>query len=102
PTALAATGRHSIGTIHWQVRPMFPTSAFNTVGGPFFASQPYLLTLAPPRGAHGVKVGSRLVISWSPDPAAKQYEVDVSTSQSFSTMIDFHRIDGTSWAPDIN
>jgi hypothetical protein len=101
-TAFAATDRHGIGSIHWQVRPLFPTTGFGTVGGPFFAPQPYLLKLAAPLGAHGVKAGSRLVISWNPDAAAKQYEVDVSNSQSFSPLISFQRVDGTSWAPDID
>jgi hypothetical protein len=43
-----------------------------------------------------------VVISWNPDPAAKQYEVEVSTTDSFSLPIDDHRVDGTSWAPDID
>jgi hypothetical protein len=100
--AFAATERHGIGALHWQVRPLFPTTSFTTIGGPFFSPQPYLLTLSAPRNARGVKSGSRLVISWSPDPAAKQYEVDVSTTDSFSTPLSFQRIDGTSWAPDID
>jgi hypothetical protein len=102
-TAFAPTQRHGLGAIDWQVRPMFPTSSlFGTVGGPFFAPQPYLLTLAPPTGAIGVKTGSRVVISWNPDPAAKHYQIQVSTTDSFSNSIDTHQVDGTSWAPDIN
>jgi hypothetical protein len=100
--AFAATSRYGLGTLHWQVRPLFPTTGFATVGGPFFSPQPYRLTLSAPRGARGVKSGSRLVISWRPDPAAKQYEVDVSTTDSFSTPLSFQRVDGTSWAPDID
>jgi hypothetical protein len=42
------------------------------------------------------------VLTWNPDPAAKQYEVDISNTDGFGTLLDFHRIDGTSWAPDIN
>jgi hypothetical protein len=100
--AFAATQRYGIGGIHWQVRPLFPTINFTPVGGGFFPPQPFLLTLGPPTGARGVKSGSRFVVSWSPDAAAKQYEVDVSTTDSFSTTIDSHRVDGTSWAPDID
>jgi hypothetical protein len=101
-TAFAPTSHRGIGRVRWQVRPLFPTSGFSTVGGGFFAPQPYLLKLGPPAGARGFKSGSRLVISWNPDPAAKSYEVDVSTDDSFATVIDSHRADGTSWAPDIN
>jgi hypothetical protein len=101
-TAFAPTERHGIGTIHWQVRPVFPTTSFSKVTGGFFAPQPFLLSLGPPTGARGVKTGSRLVISWNPDGAAKQYQVDVSTTDGFSTTMDSHRVDGTSWAPDID
>jgi hypothetical protein len=101
-TAFAASERHGIGIIRWQVRPLFPTTTSVTVGGPFFAPQPYNLTLSAPAGAQGFKSGSRLVIGWRPDPAAKQYEVDVSNSQSFSSIISTQRVDGPAWAPDIN
>jgi hypothetical protein len=101
-TAFTASDRHGIGIIRWQVRPLFPTTTFSTVGGPFFAPQPYNLTLSPPSGARGAKSGSRLVISWNPDPAAQQYEVDVSNSQSFSTLIASQHVDATTSAPDIN
>jgi hypothetical protein len=100
--AFTATDRHGIGIINWQVRPLFPTATLGTVGGPFFAPQPYNLTLSPPTGTFGHKSGSRLLIRWNPDPAAKQYEVDVSTSQTFSTLLATQRVDGPNWTPDID
>jgi hypothetical protein len=100
-TAFAPTTHTGIGAVHWQVRALFPTS-FSTVGGGFFAPQPYLLTLGPPAGVRGTKSGSRIVITWKPDPAAKQYEVDVSSTDSFSALMDEHRVDGTSWSPSID
>jgi hypothetical protein len=42
------------------------------------------------------------VISWNPDPAAKQYQVDVSNSDGFSQLISTGRVDGTNWAPDVD
>jgi hypothetical protein len=101
-SVFTATDRHGLGIIHWQVRPLFPTTTFGTVGGPFFAPQPYNLTLSPPAGAFGRKSGSRLLIGWNPDTAAKQYKVDVSTSQAFSTLFSSQRVDGPNWAPDID
>jgi hypothetical protein len=101
-TSFAATSRHGIGTISWQVRPLFPSTTLGTIGGPFFSPQPYLLTLRAPTGVRGVRNGSRTVISWAPDPAAQRYQVDVSPTQSFSTLVAFQRVDGTSWAPDID
>jgi hypothetical protein len=100
--AFAPTQRHGLGAVDWQVRPIFPATSTGTDGGPFFAPQPYLLTLGPPTGAQGIKRGSRIVISWNPDPAAKRYEVDLATTDSFSTPIEMHHVDGTSWAPDVN
>ena len=100
-TSFAPTTHYGLGTIHWQVRPLFPT-LYSTVGGGFFAPQAYLLKLGPPAGAHGTKSGARIVISWNPDPAAKQYEVDVSATDSFSSLLDQHRVDGTSWSPSID
>jgi hypothetical protein len=61
-------------------------------------------TLAPPSGVKGTKSGSQVVISWNPDPYAKEYEVDVASSDSFSfsSSIDSRHVEGTSWAPDID
>jgi hypothetical protein len=103
-TAFAPIKRQGLGTIFWQVRPLFPTTSFTTVGGGFFGPQPYVLTLSPPRGARARKGGGRFVISWSPDPAATRYEVEVARSDSFSimTIVEQHMVDGTSWAPDID
>jgi hypothetical protein len=47
-------------------------------------------------------LGSRLIISWNPDSSARNYEVEVSQSDSFSTTLATGRVDGTNWAPDIN
>jgi hypothetical protein len=90
------------GIWRWQVRAEFPTGLGGKVAGGYSAPQPFLRTLEAPGGAVGVKTGTRLTISWNPDPAAKQYEVDVSTSDGFLTTVDSHRTDNTSWAPDVD
>jgi hypothetical protein len=82
------------------VRAEFPGAlAGQTVTGGYSGLQAFVRTLTAPRGARGVKSGARLVISWSPDPAAKQYEVDLSTTDGFARTIESHRTDNTSWAP---
>jgi hypothetical protein len=96
------TKYYGTGIWRWQVRAEFPTGLGGKVAGGYSAPQPYLLTLEQPSGARGVKTGNRLVISWNPDPAAKQYQVDVSTSDGFLSTVDSHRTDGTSWAPSID
>lgn len=90
------------GIWRWQARAEFPTSSFRTVPGGYFAPQPFAHTLAPPAGAQGVKSGSRIVISWNPEPYAREYEVQMSTSDTFSSTIDSHRVEQASWAPDLN
>jgi hypothetical protein len=103
-TSFTPTEWFGTGVWHWQVRAAFPTTGFATVPSPFSARQSFLHTLAPPTGAAGTKSGSRIVISWNPDPYAKEYEVEVATSDtfSFSSSIESRRVDGTSWAPDID
>jgi hypothetical protein len=59
-------------------------------------------TLGPPAGALGVKSGSRIVISWNPEPNAKEDEIGISTTDTFSSTIESHRIDQASWAPEVN
>jgi hypothetical protein len=90
------------GIWHWKVRANFPTSGYQTTTGGYSGMQTFNRTLAPPTGAQGVKVGRRLVISWNPDGAAKQYEVDVSMSDGFNTPVDSHRTYGTNWAPVVD
>jgi hypothetical protein len=90
------------GIWRWQVRGEFPTAAGSKVAGGYSAPQPFLLTLAPPRGARGAKSGSRLLISWNAESDAKQYQVEVSPTNGFRRRIASQRVDGTSWAPDID
>ena len=43
-----------------------------------------------------------LLVSWNPEPDAKQYEVETSSTNGFGSRIESHRVDGTSWTPDID
>jgi len=101
-TAFTPTLYYGTGIWRWQVRALFPSSGFGSVTGGYSAPQGFVRTLAPPTGVVGTKAGSQILISWSPDQYAKQYEVDFSTSETFSTMIESHRVDGLGWAPDID
>jgi hypothetical protein len=93
---------YGTGIWRWQVRAEFPTAASGTVAGGYSAPQPFLLTLPAPRGARGAKSGSRLLISWSAEPDARQYQIEVSTTNGFRRRIASARVDGTSWAPDVD
>jgi hypothetical protein len=98
--AATPTEWYGVGVWRWQVRASFPGAiSGQTVTGSYSPLQEFVRTLAAPAGARGVKSGSRLVISWSPDAAAKQYQVDLSTSDGFARTVESHRTDNTSWAP---
>jgi hypothetical protein len=93
---------YGMGIWRWEVRAEFPSSSGGNVAGGYFAPQQFVRTFAAPTGATGVKAGTRIVLSWNPDLAAKQYQVDLSTTSGFSNTIDSRKVDGTSWAPDID
>jgi hypothetical protein len=59
-------------------------------------------TLNAPTRVRGTKTATRLLLSWNSDPAAKQYQVDISTTDGFANTISSHRTDNTSWAPNVD
>jgi hypothetical protein len=99
-TSFTPTELFGNGIWHWEVRAEFPGT--RTVAGGYFARQQFIHELAPPTGALGTKAGSRIVISWNPDQYAKEYEVDISTSDTFSSNIESRKVGEASWAPDVN
>ena len=102
-TSFTPTELFGNGIWHWQVRAAFPKGIFGTTpGGYFTPPQPFVHELAPPTGVIGIKSGSRIVISWNPDQYAKEYEVDISTSDTFSSTIESRKVGGSSWAPNVD
>jgi hypothetical protein len=94
---------YGVGVWRWQVRAEFPAaSPGHTTPSGYSPPRLFVRTLNAPSHATGLKNGGRLVISWSPDPAAKQYEVELSTTNGFTNAIESHRVDNTSWAPQVN
>jgi hypothetical protein len=94
---------YGVGVWRWQVRAEFPAaSPGQTTPSGYSSPQLFVRTLNAPSHAVGRKNGGRLVISWSPDPAAKQYQVEMSTTNGFASTIESRRIDNTSWAPQVN
>jgi hypothetical protein len=90
------------GIWRWSVRAEFRSGLFQTVPGGFSASQPLAHTLGPPPGAAGEKSGARIVINWQPEPYAREYEVQLSTTNTFATTIESHRTEQAGWAPDVD
>jgi hypothetical protein len=94
---------YGTGIWRWKVRANFPTGAFGpAISGAYSPAQSYIRVISPPAGARGVRSGSRIVISWNPDPGAKQYRVEISTTDAFGTTVASDSTDNTNWAPDID
>jgi hypothetical protein len=94
---------YGTGVWRWQVRAEFPSGlGTSKVAGAYSQPREILLTLPAPSAARGTKSGSRLLVSWSPAPWAKEYEVQVARSSGFTSKLESRRVAGTSWAPNIN
>jgi hypothetical protein len=93
---------YGVGVWRWRVRATFPTNGGAVTTGGYSTPEVYVRTLNAPTGARGARTRTRLVISWRPDPAAKQYQVDLSTSDGFAAIVSSDRTDNASWAPNID
>ncbi|UTI65906.1 hypothetical protein NBH00_06755 [Paraconexibacter antarcticus] len=88
------------GIWHWKVRANFAALG-TTVPGPYSATQNIIHTLGPPSGASGRRTPGRILLSWSPDPSAKQYQAQLSTTDGFGSAFASVTTDNTAWAPDL-
>ena len=100
--AFTASKWEGPGIWRFSARAEFPDCRTSDRAGKLLRSLPFAHTTAPPSNAVGVKSGSRIVISWSPQAYAKQYEVAISASETFSPTIETHKVTQTSWAPNVD
>jgi large repetitive protein len=102
-TSFTPTEFFGTGIWRWKVRANFPTKSSGAgVSGGYFGSQPFARTMPPVTGVSAVKSGSRVVISWAPDPYANRYEVELSDTETFRRKLEARRVDGPAWAPDLD
>jgi hypothetical protein len=87
------------GIMHISARANFPTSGSSTVSSAFFDPVAITKTLGPVKHASGVKKGKRVLITWDPDPSAKAYDAQISTTDGFGTTIETVRTLNPDWAP---
>jgi len=93
---------YGVGVWRWKVRAQFPTGGLLSATSAYSEPpQAFVHTLNAPPGARGVRSGQRFVISWSPVLGAKQYQVELSTTDGFSHTIETRSTDNTSWAPEL-
>jgi hypothetical protein len=87
------------GIWRFEVRANYPNGVS---GGYFSPEEQYVRVENPPTGVRATKAGRRIIISWNPDPNAKQYRVALSSTQGFGTTITTDSTDNTSWVPQID
>jgi hypothetical protein len=63
---------------------------------------PFTRHIATPAALQTSRANGGALLSWQPASMAKQYRVQISTSDSFSTIVDQATVDGTSFAPHMN
>lgn len=106
-TAAVLIHQSGILPFKWQVRANFPT-ANGTIHGVYTPLQSFQRAIAPPAGEANVGTGTHsFSFAWTPKPGAKQYVVQVATSQatssdgSFASSVETITTDNATAAPTL-
>ncbi len=86
------------GISTWHVQAVFPggvTSAFST------PATNYKRTFPAPTGVHATKGGTRILVTWKPDPLAREYDIELSATPGFESPIASGTTANTAWVPQI-
>jgi hypothetical protein len=86
------------GVWHWQVRANF-RSGLQLASGGFTPFVPFARRIATPAGLRTSKARGGILLSWEPTVMARQYRVEIATSDSFPTVVESVVTDNTSFAP---
>src|SRR5262249_32877639 len=86
------------GVWRWQVRANFRSGA-GTVSGGYSPPVAFTRHIATPTGLKTTRSGSGALLSWQPAPMARQYRVQISATDTFTTLADPAPVDGSSFAP---
>jgi hypothetical protein len=100
-TAFTAVTFYGTGVWHWKVRARFPRSTSGETPGPYSAPQGFTRRIDAPTGAAHINTPHHMLLSWDPAPMAKDYRIQISPTDSFSTLVDTHTTQNTSYAPQL-
>ena len=89
------------GVWHFQIRANFKAGN-RIVPGPWSRQVAFARRLGTPAGAHAIRQSNRVLVSWEPVIGAKEYKVEIATSDSFNKVVESKKIDGTDFAPRLN
>jgi hypothetical protein len=97
-TAFTPVIFYGTGVWRWQVRANFQSGS-SVVSGGYSGLAPFTRRIATPTGLRTVKTGGGALLSWDPALMAKEYKVQISTTDSFSTVIEQATTDHATYAP---
>lgn len=92
---------YGTGVWRWQVRANFPSGLGREVQGGYTASQRFARRIASPRKLRVTARDRHVLLQWGPALEAKDYRVQIATTDSFSRIVDRTTTDNTSWAPKL-
>jgi hypothetical protein len=82
-----------------RVRANFPTNTTATTPGPWSTTVFHTRTVGEPTGARTDATADRVLFSWDPKPGTKQYRVQLSSREDFSSIVEDVKTDNTNFAP---
>jgi hypothetical protein len=103
-TAWTATEMTGTGFFQWHVRALFPKTSGTQAGDYTTGWQSYTRTIPEPTGlasdvASTTTGTTRAMMTWNPRLGAKEYQVQVSTTNSFGSPFESVKTNSTSFAP---
>lgn len=99
-SSFTPVGFYGTGVWHWQVRANFPAGT-RTVPGAYTAPLPFTRHIATPANPRSDKRNGGIVLAWDQALMAKSYLVQVSTTNSFTRIVEQAVTDNMSWAPKL-
>ena len=99
-SSFTPVGFYGTGVWHWQVRANFPAGT-RTVPGAYTAQLPFTRHIATPANPRSTKRNGGIVLAWDQALMAKSYLVQVSTTNSFTRIVEQAVTDNMSWAPKL-
>jgi large repetitive protein len=101
PSAAATpTLMQGTGIWHWRVRANFPrVDSLAVTPGPWTSRQSFTRTIKEPMNLEQDAGAGRVLLTWDPKMGARNYRLQVSTREDFSTSVDSATTDNTAYAP---
>jgi hypothetical protein len=97
-TAFTPIAFYGTGVWRWQVRANFK-GVFRTVSSGYTPLAPFARRIDTPGSLRTATGGGRAVLTWAPTGNARQYRVQISTSDSFTNVIEAATTENANYAP---